>query len=151
MIFTQVLPRVLQALSCFQRIQQYCTYHARPSPEEIGLKPNYMDVTSKSLVVNEAIEMDSGHKLSYISLPGHSYRWKLDGPDILKSIGIDIPPGVVTAVVGPVGSGKSTLLETILGETIDSHGPLPRRTSQAASMHTAPRDRGWQMERFVRM
>lgn len=57
-----------------------------------------------------------------------TFRWKKDGPAVLKDIKLSIEEGSVTALVGPVGSGKSTLLESLLGETLSSlpsHGSRP--------------------------
>ena len=37
------------------------------------------------------------------------------GKPVLWDIDLDVPPGVLAAIVGPNGAGKSTLLKTILG------------------------------------
>ncbi len=38
-----------------------------------------------------------------------------DSKPVLWDIDLDIPPGVLAAVVGPNGAGKSTLIKTVLG------------------------------------
>jgi ATP-binding cassette, subfamily B, multidrug efflux pump len=38
-----------------------------------------------------------------------SFRYKTDGPDVLRGVDFEIGPGEVVAVVGRTGSGKSTL------------------------------------------
>ncbi|MEJ0062116.1 MAG: type I secretion system permease/ATPase [Alphaproteobacteria bacterium] len=38
-----------------------------------------------------------------------TFRYRLDGPEILRDINIAIPSGQVVGIVGPSGSGKSTL------------------------------------------
>jgi subfamily B ATP-binding cassette protein HlyB/CyaB len=38
-----------------------------------------------------------------------TFRYRLDGPEILHNISLDIPAGQVIGIVGPSGSGKSTL------------------------------------------
>lgn len=43
---------------------------------------------------------------------------------ILKNININIPPGSLCAVVGPVGSGKSSLLQLLLGELVPESGTI---------------------------
>ena len=36
-----------------------------------------------------------------------------DGPDIVKDLSVEIPPGGITCIVGPNGCGKSTLLRAL--------------------------------------
>jgi len=38
-----------------------------------------------------------------------TFRYRVDGPEILHKISLDIPAGQVIGIVGPSGSGKSTL------------------------------------------
>ncbi|MBX9829303.1 MAG: type I secretion system permease/ATPase [Xanthobacteraceae bacterium] len=42
-----------------------------------------------------------------------TFRYRLDGPEVLKDIGLDVPAGQVVGIVGPSGSGKSTLAKLI--------------------------------------
>jgi subfamily B ATP-binding cassette protein HlyB/CyaB len=37
------------------------------------------------------------------------FRYRIDGPEVLRGVSIDIPPGQVLGIVGSSGSGKSTL------------------------------------------
>lgn len=41
------------------------------------------------------------------------FRYKPDGPAILKSVSLDIPAGQVVGIVGPSGSGKSTVTKLL--------------------------------------
>ncbi len=41
------------------------------------------------------------------------FRYRTDGPEILKQVSLDIPAGQVVGIVGPSGSGKSTLAKLI--------------------------------------
>lgn len=41
------------------------------------------------------------------------FRYRLDEPEVLKGISLDIPEGQVIGIVGPSGSGKSTLTKLI--------------------------------------
>jgi len=63
-----------------------------------------------------------GHSLGFASLPpargaikiaGVDFRYRLDEPEVLKGISLDIPQGQVVGVVGPSGSGKSTLTKLV--------------------------------------
>ena len=42
-----------------------------------------------------------------------TFRYRLDGPEILHDIGFSIPAGQVVGIVGPSGSGKSTLTKLV--------------------------------------
>ncbi len=44
-----------------------------------------------------------------IAFKNVSFRYSPNGPEILKTINLDIQPGEVIGIVGPSGSGKSTL------------------------------------------
>lgn len=49
----------------------------------------------------------------HIHLEGVRFRYRLDGPEIIRNISLDIPTGMVLGVVGRSGSGKSTLAKLI--------------------------------------
>lgn len=53
-----------------------------------------------------------------------------DGTPALWDIDLDVPPGVLAAIVGPNGAGKSTLLKSILG--------LIRPTAGHVAIHGLP-------------
>ncbi len=42
-----------------------------------------------------------------------SFRYRPDGPEVLKRIDLDIAPGEVLGIAGPSGSGKSTLTKLV--------------------------------------
>src|SRR5690606_1010547 len=43
---------------------------------------------------------------------------------VLWDIDLDVPPGVLAAIVGPNGAGKSTLVKTIIGLVRPAAGPV---------------------------
>ena len=42
-----------------------------------------------------------------------TFRYRLDGREVLRRISLDVPPGEILGIVGPSGSGKSTLTKLI--------------------------------------
>jgi ATP-binding cassette, subfamily C, bacterial CydC len=45
----------------------------------------------------------------HLRVDGVTARWRADGPDVLRGLDLDLPPGSRTALVGPSGCGKSTV------------------------------------------
>ena len=48
-----------------------------------------------------------------VKLEGVNFRYRIDGPLVLRDINLDIPAGQVIGIVGSSGSGKSTLAKLI--------------------------------------
>jgi ATP-binding cassette, subfamily B, bacterial HlyB/CyaB len=42
-----------------------------------------------------------------------TFRYRLDGPEVLSDVSFHLEPGLVVGVVGPSGSGKSTLMKLV--------------------------------------
>ncbi|MEW6374774.1 MAG: type I secretion system permease/ATPase, partial [Thermodesulfobacteriota bacterium] len=49
----------------------------------------------------------------HIRLENVAFRYRLDGPEVLKKINLDIKAGMILGIVGRSGSGKSTLAKLI--------------------------------------
>lgn len=48
-----------------------------------------------------------------VTLEHVSFRYRVDGPEVLHDINISIPAGQVVGIVGPSGSGKSTFTKLV--------------------------------------
>jgi subfamily B ATP-binding cassette protein HlyB/CyaB len=48
-----------------------------------------------------------------VSFEGVSFRYRPDGPEVLRDVTLDIAPGEMLGIVGPSGSGKSTLTKLV--------------------------------------
>ena len=70
-------------------------FHATPEPSLNATKTRFPAI--------------QGH----IRLEGVRFRYRLDGPEIIRNIHLDIKPGMILGIVGRSGSGKSTLAKLI--------------------------------------
>ncbi|KAF8851871.1 putative ABC transporter [Acephala macrosclerotiorum] len=113
-----IVPRAIGAMAGFERIQ---TFLLRPSLQdcrEVTPKPNSNVGPSSTILIQD---VSIGEK-----------------QPILEDINIDITPGSLTVVSGPVGSGKSTLLRAILGEVAPSQGSIKVLTKRIAYCSQKP-------------
>ncbi len=107
------------ALACLDRIQSFLLREERT---DYRILMSHADTESFSTTKSDLPRPDSREKQDAAETPvikirGGHFGWKTDpGSAILKDINLDIIPGELTLIVGPVASGKTTLLESILGE-----------------------------------
>jgi subfamily B ATP-binding cassette protein HlyB/CyaB len=59
-----------------------------------------------------------------IQISNVGFRYRSDGPEILKNVSLDIRAGEVIGIVGPSGSGKSTLTKLVQRLYIASEGQV---------------------------
>jgi ABC-type multidrug transport system fused ATPase/permease subunit len=79
------------------------------------------------------LRTDPGDLAGRIDFERVFFRYRSDGPAVLKGLSFHIEPGEFVAVVGPSGAGKSTLVRLLLGfdrpeSGVSSTTGRPRRT-----------------------
>ncbi|KAH8645735.1 P-loop containing nucleoside triphosphate hydrolase protein [Xylariales sp. PMI_506] len=113
-IFIQALPKLIQCVSSFDRIQEFWNYPTTGNENASGRKSDrYIAAVS-----NVSKSKPQG---TAFSLKGQSFAWNNQAAHpapVLTNITVEIQRGGITAVVGPVGSGKTALLYALLGELV---------------------------------
>jgi subfamily B ATP-binding cassette protein HlyB/CyaB len=103
MLAGQVNQPVLRLAQLWQDFQQF-----RLSVERLG------DILNTSTeLANTSVRQDLPPLRGAIRLEGVSFRYRTDGPEVLRGVDLVIGAGEVVGVVGRSGSGKSTLTRLI--------------------------------------
>jgi ATP-binding cassette subfamily C protein len=63
----------------------------------------------------DEMKADPGELTGELEVSHVSFRYREDGPIVLKDVSVQVKPGEFVALVGPSGSGKSTLFRLLLG------------------------------------
>ncbi|KAK1636315.1 ABC transporter [Colletotrichum phormii] len=103
------------AIGCLDRIQEYLVKEKREDYRLVKSKTAPDPAVPRSNGIREPPQSDSQPR-PLIKVSKGSFGWRKDQA-ILKSLDLEIHPGSLTILVGPVGSGKSTLLKSLVGET----------------------------------
>lgn len=75
-----------------------------------------------------------------IRFEGVAFRYQEDGPDVLRGLELELPPGRSTAIVGLNGSGKTTLVKLLAG----LHEPTEGRITAGGTDLAGLRAEDWQ-------
>ncbi|KAF4833996.1 ABC transporter atnG [Colletotrichum tropicale] len=126
--FIQILPMVVQSLSCFDRIQDFCNYSSPRKTKDQRANPSSLNSQTALPARKGPTELPQSSRPSQepiLSFSGESFGWK-EEQSLLHEINVQIQPNTVTTIVGPVGSGKSNLLSAMLGNMIRT-SPMTNR------------------------
>lgn len=94
-----------------------------------GLQVSAVNIQDLFVLLDGTSEEDKGH-YSVTRASGRvefrkvSFKYKDDGPDILKDISFVAEPGQMIALVGHTGSGKSTMINMILRFLLPNSGVI---------------------------
>lgn len=130
-LFCQALPLLVQALSCFNRIQ-VCLLLNEGARAELSMS----DSTSRLSMYELDTRISASDTLFVFEKA--SLSWSPDDTSsVLKDVDLSIRRGL-TAIIGPVGSGKTTLLSSLVGETSTVGGSISSRPTKDAFCSQVP-------------
>jgi ATP-binding cassette, subfamily C (CFTR/MRP), member 1 len=111
------------ALSCLDRIQEFLVKDKREDYRII--RP------ARSLTGEVGLSGETPWSGPLARIENGSFGWTNDKTTI-KDANLEVWPGTLTIVIGPVGSGKSTLLKAIVGETHKIAGAVELCSAEVA-------------------
>ncbi|MDX7952819.1 type I secretion system permease/ATPase [Lichenihabitans sp. Uapishka_5] len=127
MIASQVVQPILRLSQLWQDVQQ-----VQVSVERLG------DILDAPMERAPAALQSLPPLRGGISFRHVTFRYRPDGPPILRDVSLDIRPGEVLGVVGPSGSGKSTLTKLVQRLCSPEEGQVLLDGNDAAQL-----DPGW--------
>ncbi|OAA65704.1 ABC transporter [Niveomyces insectorum RCEF 264] len=117
MTITTAWTNLASALACLDRIQAFLLKEKRDDFRTLLPRSDAGSFTTRDSVLptDAASEKSMSLEKPWIKVRNGTFGWHKDSP-ILKDVELDIMPGELTLVIGPVASGKSTLLKALIGE-----------------------------------
>ncbi|PSN47504.1 hypothetical protein C0J52_02254 [Blattella germanica] len=130
MVMADFFPRAIQVLSeCYvsvKRIQNFLLFDEVPLvPISKNEEPKIALDGKDEIVQNGSINVEKNSIRNTIKMCNVSAKWSDDVPDnTLTNINLEVLPGQLVAVIGPVGAGKTSLMHAILKELPISSGSI---------------------------
>jgi ABC-type multidrug transport system fused ATPase/permease subunit len=131
----KVLSNIVDAMSCFPRVNQLmdaeelpgCTPYSQlqnlvDAVEQVELGPDSTVPVAKRAasvkdILSEVKNVQPALPEGSIYIPGYDFSYEYpSAASFLPNVQLDIKPGSLVMLVGPVASGKSTLMLSLLGE-----------------------------------
>jgi ABC-type multidrug transport system fused ATPase/permease subunit len=142
--FIKAIPALIQCISSFDRIQEYCSQPVRPrhlleTPSHyLGPVRDNRIGSGIELAAMEPGDLQKTSRPPLVRFCDQAVAWDKAGPAILTDLRADIFEWRFTVILGPTGSGKSTLLECILDDAVSLGGDTNRNFSTAAYCAQVP-------------
>ncbi len=116
MTLTTAWTNLASALACMDRIQAFLLREKRVDYRTLIPRSDAGSFTTRESMLrpDDISEKEKAEK-PVIKVRDGQFGWE-KSTAILKDVDIDIMPGELTIIIGPVASGKSTLLKALLGE-----------------------------------
>lgn len=105
----------------FSEMSQYAATLQRMLPD-LKRVTSLLRIDDKEYERNDGIPFEGLHE--GIEVRNLSFRYREDGPLVLKNISLVIPRGRMVALVGASGAGKSTLADLLLGVYQPTEGQI---------------------------
>lgn len=127
----QMMPALLQALSCFSRIEGYCELSSKPLSEQSISTASFIHLSGSQVELQDWPQQRTRSLRPLISFKDANISSSPDTEPILHRITLTINNGI-TMIIGPVGSGKSTLIASLLGGNTLKRGLVTSNISKFA-------------------
>lgn len=108
------IPNAQTALASFERIQKFLSLE-----DNAGSQSSLESSAASPL---EGVELSDMNTTASVRIDKATIVVGSDRREVLRDITVNVAPGSVTILAGPVGCGKSVLLHAIMGEALLSQG-----------------------------
>lgn len=110
--YPQTLAQGAELIVSLQRLEEFLRLPESSVGDPTPLRPKYYEQINTQIL--DTRRLSSFPEDGFLKTVGASV--KIRNEVILRSITLEVEPGLLTVIIGPVGSGKSCLLYLLLGE-----------------------------------